>query len=209
MDVVESASATAPPPHQAPPPPPPPRTAAPTASAMRPADFVFTAAFFGVLAFTWLSSAANAAVIVAKWGYGEGSIPEAVAKDSAVLSSLLLGLFLHTLVLLLVSMWWRQEIGGGPGGRGTGTAVPPPGTSLQDLVSGTLVVLIVVVFTILAVGVVIQVTSFVIGAGGERAGDVLIEAVFVLGSLVFCFVTYPVVIGLVLGKIRLSGICNC
>ncbi|PAN35316.1 hypothetical protein PAHAL_6G198700 [Panicum hallii] len=185
MAGVESSAA----PPQAPPPPPP-REAAP-APAGRLADCVVVFVVFGFFGFAWMSSAANAAFIAAEWGYGAGSIEEASAKEIALAASVLLGVFLHAVVLVILGMCWRhesrrsetREVGGGGG-----TAAQPVRV-YQDPVPGAVIVSLVVVFMIVALGVLMLEESW-----AKRAGYLLLETVFFLGFIVYCFVTCPLLI---------------
>ncbi|KAG2583347.1 hypothetical protein PVAP13_6KG140636 [Panicum virgatum] len=141
-----------------------------------------------------MSSAAHSAFIAAEWGYGAGSIEAASAKETALAASLLLGVFLHAVALIILGMCWRyesrwsetREVGGGGG------TAAQPGRVHEYPVPDTVIVSLVVVFVIIALGVLTQVVPWAKGA--EKAGYLLLETVFFLVFVVYCFVTFPLLI---------------
>ncbi|CAO2191402.1 unnamed protein product [Urochloa humidicola] len=174
MEGVELAST----PPLAPPPPPPPRTATP--AALRLADFVVVVFAFFLLGFAWLSSAANAALIAAEWGYGRASIQVAATKEFAVAASVLLGLFVHAVAVILVIQCWRDA------SRRT--------EAREEPVHGAVVVSFVVLFMFLAMSVLMHVISWAQGARDDRASSLILETVFFISSVLFCVVTIPLLI---------------
>ena len=76
-------------------------------------------------------------------------------------------------------------------GGGGGTAAQP-GRVHEDPVPDAVIVSLVVVFVIVALGVLTQVAPWAKGA--EKAGYLLLETVFFLVFVVYCFVTFPLLI---------------
>ncbi|KAL6862427.1 hypothetical protein ACP4OV_016768 [Aristida adscensionis] len=103
--MASTAAATTVPPEAAPPARAPPARA-PAASSAGESYLLAVVGLiiFGFFATAWLSSAANAAVIGLHWAYGEGSRAAAAAKGYALFAPVVMGLFLHALLLGLLSL---------------------------------------------------------------------------------------------------------
>ncbi|CAO2169060.1 unnamed protein product, partial [Urochloa humidicola] len=165
------------------------------------------AAVSGLLGGLWVTSAANAAHIALCWAYGAGSRAEAVALDFLLVATAATGMLFLVLVfvvaaLVLLVVVLRQLVrcrrGANRKGEaqeigGDGSVTMPAAQGTRDgVIYGPVTKPIaIVLFVVMAVGLLMVVLAPAKGLYQQRIGTMLVHVGSFLLSLMFCLVIFP------------------